>query len=588
VKHRTKLALLGGALIVLATLAAYWPALRGGFIWDDDAYVTNNPLLTAPDGLKDIWFSKHKQSQYFPLAFTTLRLEHALWGLNPLGYHLVNVLLHGINALLAWAVLRRLAVPGAWLAAAIFALHPVQVESAAWITEIKNVQSTLFYLLALLAWIKCVGESSVHSPQSSGLGLQSHPSLRSYGGQAAIGNRQSMVWYGLTLVFYALALFSKTTACTFPAAMVLTLWLRKQPVRWQRVLQIAPFVLMGLAMGLVSIWWEAHLGNYQERFAVKFGLIEQLLIASRALWFYLGKLAWPTDLAFSYPRWEINPHDPAQYLWGAGCIAVALFLWTRRRRFNRGVAAAPVFFAATLFPMLGFFPLYTFYYTFVADHYQYLACLGPIALFAAGLSWLAGKWRASLPVQGAGIVLLLVTLGTLTWRQAGAYQSPETLWRDTLRKNPGSWLAHNNLGMVLAARGDRPEAETHYREAIRLKPDNGDAHYNLANLLFATGRREESAGHYQTAARLIPEDADMRNNLGVALHSLRRTDEAAAQFREAIRLKPKLVGAHFNLGLALETLQRRDEAIEQYREVLRHQPDSAAAKSRLRALGAVP
>jgi hypothetical protein len=213
--------LLGGLLIVLATLAAYWPVFSAGFIWDDDAYVTQNALLTAPDGLKRIWFSAHHQSQYFPLAFTTLRFEHALWGLNPLGYHVVNVALHGVNALLVWAMLRRLALPGAWLAAAIFALHPVQVETVAWITELKNTESTFFYLLAVLAWLAFIGKSS---------------------------------WrlYALTFLLYLLALFAKTTACTMPAVMLLTLWLLKRPIHRQRMIQIAPFVVTGVAMGLFS------------------------------------------------------------------------------------------------------------------------------------------------------------------------------------------------------------------------------------------------------------------------------------------------------------------------------------------------
>src|ERR1700728_3513974 len=153
---RTRVAL-QAALILLGIFIVYFPALHGRFIWDDDMYVTNNPLLTAPDGLRRIWFSQHFQSQYFPLVYTTLRLEHALWGLNSFGYHIVNVLLHGGNALLVWALLQRLAVPGAWLAAAIFALHPVEVESVAWMTELKNTESTLFYLLALLAWLKFIG-----------------------------------------------------------------------------------------------------------------------------------------------------------------------------------------------------------------------------------------------------------------------------------------------------------------------------------------------------------------------------------------------------------------------------------------------
>jgi len=226
----------GGIIIVAAVVLAFMPVFSAGFIWDDDAYVTANPLLTDPDGLKRIWFSAHTQSQYFPLTFTTLRLEYALWGLHPLGYHAVNVLLHCANALLVWALLRRLALPGAWLAAAIFALHPVQVESVAWVTELKNLQSTFFYLLALLAWLRFASEKN-----------------------------RAWRFYMLTLVLYMLALFSKTTACTLPAAMLLVLWLRHEPIGWPRLFQLIPFVVLGAALGAVSVWWEGHLGNYQHR-----------------------------------------------------------------------------------------------------------------------------------------------------------------------------------------------------------------------------------------------------------------------------------------------------------------------------------
>ena len=268
-----------GGLIVLLVFLAYLPALRGGFIWDDDAYVTNNPLLTAPDGLRRIWFTTDSPSQYFPLTYTVFRIEHSLWGFNPAGYHCVNILLHAINALLVWRLLKRLSVPGAWLAAALFALHPVQVESVAWITELKSILSLFFILLTLFCWVEFVGERSKRS------------------------------WYWLALVFYALALFSKTTACTLPAALLLILWLKAKPIGWRRLAQVVPFLAMGLGMGLLTVWWERfHQGTQGKLFSM--GLLERLLVASHALWFYAGKLFWPVNLTFSYPRWAIEPADP--------------------------------------------------------------------------------------------------------------------------------------------------------------------------------------------------------------------------------------------------------------------------------------
>ena len=411
----------GAVLIIVLTVIAYLPALRCGFIWDDDYYVTNNPLLTETDGLRRIWFSMHHQSQYFPLVYTTLRFEYALWGLNPMGYHAVNVLLHSLNALLVWAVLKRLTLPGAWLAAAVFALHPVQVESVAWITELKNTQSTLFYLLALLAWMKFADKETTRPGP----------------------------FYALALLLHALALFCKTTACALPAALALVLWMRNQPIGWRRIAQIMPFLVLGVAMGLVSVWWESCMGHYQEEYFA-FNLLERLLIASRAVWFYAVKLVWPTNLSFSYPRWQVNPRDPLQYVWLIGCAAVALVLWWRRNKWGHGCAGAVIFFVATLSPLLGFIPLYTFRWSFVADHYQYVASIGMITLVVSAgttIAQRAGRWGHDLGTCAAAAVLLV--LGVSTWRQVHVYQDQETLWRDTLTKNPDSWVAHCNLGVVL-------------------------------------------------------------------------------------------------------------------------------------------
>ena len=313
-----------GLLLVVTTLFAYAPAWHAGFIWDDDRYVTENPMLTAPDGLQQIWFSAHRQSQYFPLIYTTFKFERALWGLKPVGYHLVNILVHGLNAGLVWALLRRLAMPGAWLAAAVWALHPVQVESVAWITELKNTQSTLFCLLSVLAWLRFVDPRAVR---------------RGW-------------FYAAALVLQALALFSKTTACTLPAALLLVLWWRGETIGWRRIVQVTPFLLLGVTMGLVSVWWEGHLGNYQESSGAGFGWLERLLIATRALWFYAGKLLWPATLTFSYPQWAINAREPTQYVWLIGSVVVACLLGWQRKWLGRGVIAGVLFFMATLLTVI--------------------------------------------------------------------------------------------------------------------------------------------------------------------------------------------------------------------------------------------
>jgi tetratricopeptide (TPR) repeat protein len=536
-------------LLVVLTFLAYIPALRGGFVWDDDAYVTRNPLLTAPDGLERIWFSAHHQSQYFPLVYTTLRFEHTLWGLRPAGYHFVNILFHALNALLVWVVLRRLALPGSWLAAAIWAVHPVNVESVAWITELKNTQSTLFYLLAVLAWMKFTARET----------------------------GRPWRFYGLALVLQALALFSKTTACTLPAALLLVLWLRKEPIGWRRLVQVAPFLALGVAMGLISVWWEAHLGNYGNELDYSFNGLERLLIATHALWFYVTKLVWPAKLAFSYPRWEIDVRDPRQYTWLIGCVAMALFLWWRRRVLGRAPVAAVVFFVAALSPLLGFIPLYTFRYTFVADHYQYVASIGLIALFAAAVSSRVDTWQLGTTGQCALSVPLLFALGALTWRQAHIYRDAETLWRDTLTKNPRCWMAHLHVGNHLLEQGRVQEAIRHDEQAVEIKPDSAMAHYDLGNALLQAGRIEEAVGHYQEALRIEPGDFKTHTNLGNALQQMGRVPEAAGEYEQALRIKPNDAMVRTDLGIALQQMGRLPEAIREYMWALRIKPDYAEA-----------
>lgn len=564
-----------GLLLILATLAAYWPVFSAGFIWDDDAYVTENTLLTAPDGWSRIWFSAHSQSQYFPLVFTTLRWEYALWGLHPTGYHVVNVCLHLGNALLVWGLLRRLALPGAWLAAAVFALHPVQVETVAWVTELKNTESTMFYLLAVYAWLEFCGG-------------------------------RGRWFYALALGLHALALFAKTTACTLPAALLLALWLKREPVSGRRIWQTLPFLLLGFSLGLLSVWWEKHLGNYELKYHLLGGPVDRLLIATHALWFYTGKIFWPADLTFSYPRWEIHAGDWRQYGWLLACLAVAALVWLGRRsvasqpaiepgqrpvhwervRLGRGPVAALIFFVAALSPMLGFIPLYTFYFSYVADHYQYLACLGPIALIAglAAYFFETVSWPGSHQWQRLLTGLLLCGLGLLTWQQCHAYRNLETLWVDTLEKNPRCWMAHTNLGRLLAQQGKLDEAEAHYRRALAIYSGEASTHYNYGNLLAKTARLEQAIAEYREAIKLAPEKPEAHNNLGFVLNQQHRPDEAIAEYERALFYQPDFAEAYYNLGNALAGEHRMDAAVAAYQRAVRLKPDSALFRKRLQAV----
>jgi protein O-mannosyl-transferase len=576
--------LLAAALLFLVLLA-YWPALHAGFIWDDDRYVTDNAMLTAPDGLRQIWFSPHKQSQYFPLVYTTFRLERQLWGLAPLGYHLVNVLLHGINALLVWAVLRRLAVPGAWLAAAIFALHPVHVESVAWVTELKNIESLFFSLLAVLAWMRFTKGSPWSTPE-----LDSHrnanritephkPDKASPPVPAPLA--PSWVFYALSLLAYLLALFAKTTACTLPAALVLVLWLRRERFNWVRAVQVLPYVLIGLAMGLVSVFWEKHLGNYDPSFQLSTSALERLLISARAYWFYAGKLVWPTGLAFSYPRWNMDPHQALNYLWLLACLLVVVGLvLLRHRPWWRGLAAGVAFFVATLSPLAGWIPNFTFLFSFVADHYQYVASLGLIALVPAAFSLLgkAAGYRVW-PSIASGVLLLL--LGVLTYRQSAAYYDSESLWRDTIAKNPRSWMGHTNLGSALENKGRLLEAREQYEVSLQLNPNDFIAAASLGNVLSMLNRRPEAMQYYRRALQINPKYALAHANLGMALLADLNYAEAISHLRQALDADPEFHQVLLYLGDALRDSGQIPEAVEYYRKAAAALPDQPEPLLRL-------
>ena len=542
-----------GLLLAAVTIFMYQPAWNGGFIWDDDAYVANNELLTAPDGLRRIWFSLDSPSQYFPLVYSTFRIEHALWGLNPTGYHWVNLLLHVANALLVWRLLARLHVPGAWLAGAIFALHPVQVESVAWITERKNVLMGFFFLLTLLAWIAFVDERT----------------------------KRPWRFYALALVLYVLALSAKTTACTLPAALLLILWLQKKPISWQRILQVIPFFFLGLGMGLVTVWWERyHQGTSRALFAF-LSPIERLLIASRAVWFYLSKLIWPSNLTFIYPKWNISPAHPLDYAWLLAGVVLCAVIYFARRYVGRSVEVAAAFFVATLSPVLGFIMLYTFRYTFVADHYQYLASIGPIALASAGVATLAGTFKRSRALILSVAVCLIVILAVLTRRQAAMYGDIEALWRTTLARNPGCWMAHNNLGIVLFQKADTDDAIAHYRTTLEMQPDFWDAEYNLGIALLSKGQVDEAIAHCSNAVRIAPNDPDAQVALGNALLQKERIDDAIVHYQKALSMRPDYFLAHHSLGHAFLEKGEIDAAISHCRAALLIQSENADAHTNL-------
>ncbi|HVN04810.1 MAG TPA: tetratricopeptide repeat protein [Bryobacteraceae bacterium] len=541
--------------IVCATLIAYWPALRGGLIWDDASHITR-PAMQSLHGLWRIWFDLSATQQYYPLLHSTFWIEHRMWGDAVLGYHLTNVLLHAASACLVVLIVRRLTLPGAWLAGMLFALHPVCVEAVAWITEQKSALSGVFYLAAALVYLRF--------DQSR---RRSH--------------------YFLALVLFVLALLSKTVTATLPAALLVVFWWRRGRIDLRRdVLHLAPWLVLGAAAGLFTAWVErTYIGAKGAAFALSFAA--RVLLAGRVIWFYAAKLLWPVDLTFTYPHWTIDTGTWWQYLFPAGVLAVAIGLAVLARK-HRGPLAAFLIFVGTLFPVLGFLNVYPFRFSYVADHFQYLASLALIVPAASVLT--SGLGRRSTMLVPA---ILLLVLGVLTWRQSGDYRDAETLYRATLARNPASWMAHTNLGVVLA---DTPskllEAIGEYRAALRLNPDDAQTHADLANALARTpGGLSEAVDQYRAALRLKPESVQTHSDLGVVLSQMPgRLPDAVAEFRAALRLNPNFAEAHHNLGVALTQMPgRMPDAIAEFQAALRIDPDYADARENLaRTLAQTP
>lgn len=511
-------------------------------LWDDDQHVTSRELQSV-DGLRRIWFDIGATQQFYPVVYSAFWLEHRLWGDDTLGYHVVNVVLHAGSAFLLALILRRLSVPGAWLAAALFALHPVYVESVAWMTELKNTLSGVFYLAAMLAYLRF--DASRRLPA-----------------------------YALAAALFVLALLSKTVTATLPMALLVVFWWQRGTISWRRdVLPLVPFVVVGVAGGLTTAWIERSLlGARGAEF--QFSLVERFLIAGRAIWFYLATLAWPTNLIFVYPRWEISQATWWQYLFPAGVAVLVAVAWLARKR-SRAPLAALLLFCGTLFPVLGFFNVYPFRFSFVADHFQYLASAAVIVLFSAAVVTLAGRWHVRPAVAtGAAAVVLGSVLAPLTWAQSLQYAGAETLYRMTLRANPSCWLARVNLGILLV--DDRPdEAEPNFREALRLRANLPEGHYNLGCILHRRGQLEEARFQYTEALRLSPALAEAHNNLGDVLRRTGRLEDAIREGEAAIRLAPKSAEARYTLGLSLQDSGRFDDAIAQFTEAVRLGLDGA-------------
>lgn len=604
----------GALLLVALTVLAHLPALRNGTVWDDDDVVFANPLVHAPDGLRRFWLAT-STPDYFPLSSTVQWIEWRLWGENPRGYHAVNLGLHALTALVLWRVLARLAVPFPWVAAAVFAVHPVTVASVAWISELKNVLSLCLAATALLAY------------------------LRFEDG----GMRRD---YALALVAFTLALLAKTSVVMLPILLLLLAWYRRRRIAVADLRHAAPFFALALVAGLATIRFQHNaIGVADVR---PEGVLSRVAAAGWVVWFYLGKDLLPLDLSMIYPRWRVDAGWLPAWLPLLGVGALCAVAWRRRDGWGRPLLVALGSFVIVLAPVLGLVAMCFHQHSLVSDHLQYVALIVPIALVVGSSAALVRRY-ANGKTAALVAAVTLVALSALTWQRARVFANEWTLWTDTIAKNPSAWgahhglgdvlaragrfeeamryerealrlnpdaaEAHNNLALALASQGDLEGAETHYREALRLnsayaeaynnlgvvlarsgRNDEAEAHYrqalslngayveahsNLGNLLVRNGRVDDGTSHLALAARLAPNRAELHNNLGIALGAQGRHEAAIAEYEGALRLAPTLAQAHYNLGGSLLHLRRFREAATEYRQALLIDPTLQPAQQGL-------
>ena len=540
------------ALVLIATtFLAYEPAWNGKPIWDDEIHITA-PHLRSLGGLARIWTDASAAPQYYPLLHTIFWIEYKLWNDAVVPYHLVTIFFHALLALLIWRLLQQLNVPGAWFAAAIFALHPVHVESVAWFSEIKNTLSGVFAAAAMLFYLRYDEDRTLQT-------------------------------YFSAFALFALGLMTKTAVVALPAVLLIVFWWKRGSLRLRRdIFPLSPFFALGIVAAVVTVWVEQKFcADHGEIF--NFSIIDRCLIAGRLFWFYLGKIFWPANLSLIYSSWTIDSSTWWQYLFPISAIALLLACWFMRNR-SRAPLTVLLCFAGFLFPVLGFFNLSFFMSTsegaphsavFRADHFQYLADIPVIAFACAGGVRLwqrsAGSARAILSVSAAAIVLLFACLTTA---QSRTYRDTETCFRNVVAKNPNSPTAHNNLGNVLRRNGAFDQAVEQYRQAIQIDPTYQFARVNLGVTLVQKGEPASAIPLLQEALRKNPNDPKASYGLGSALAQTGWPDEAIICYKHALALQPDFVDAHTNVANLLLERGDSENAMLHYRKAVELQPNS--------------
>jgi protein O-mannosyl-transferase len=533
---------LGALCIFVLVLVVYWPALWGGFVWDDQLLVARNPLVTGEAKPGSIWFQMD-----FPLTVIAFWLQWLAWGAKPFGYHAVNIALHALNAVLLWRLLARLRVPGAWLAGILFAVHPICVASVAWISELKNTLSLTFYLASLY----CYARNLKPSPK----------------------------WYALSLLAFLIALLSKTSTVMLPMVLLGMRWWQRQPLGLRDLLRLGPFFLLSIAFGGMTVWFQTH-GLLKGVAAQTEGFWARLAAAGWASWFYLGKALLPINLNLMYPRWTVDAAAPVSYLPLLLLAALFVLLWCYRATWARHPLFALFCFVVTLLPVLGFVDMYFLNISRVSDHFQYLPITALIALAAAALcnpKLLSAFPRLQdAPLRNVAIAGIILAFSFLTLQRARVFATDEGLWRDTLARNPDAWSAHNNLGCILAEKGELEAAAQHFEASLGIKRDNAQAHENLGQIRSIQGHTAEAQAHLESVLKIKPNDAQAHRLLANCLASENKNQEALLHFSEALRLAPD-ADTRLEFASLLQRTGNTRQALAELRQVLAAQPDMPAA-----------
>ncbi len=496
-----------GALGIVALIfVVYRPILPGTFVMDDARLIgADNPLVNGNLTPWTIWFQTD-----FTLATFGWWVEGLVFGNNPAGYHVVSLALQCGSAIFLWRLLARLKIPGAWLAAAVFAIHPVCVNSVARVAELKNTLSLPFYLFSFWGYLHY--ETLALYPQTGGQSVNQRLC------------RRATLWFAVSLIAYVLALLAKTTVVMLPVVMIFCAAWQRGRITRRDVLHTGPYFILALAFGLMTVWFQKHQALVTAGQALQpASFAERLAGAGQDFWFYLGKALLPVNLSVVYYRWTIDAGALSSYLPDVLVCAIFILFWRFRRSWGRHALFGMGCYAITLLPALGFFDAQFLTMWRVSDHLQYMPMIAVVALVAAGYAILLRN-KTVFRSAAAG---LLLTLAVLTFSRAQVFSTEEGLLHDTIKKNPEAWAAHNDLGVILAKRGNVTEAMNHFSTSLQFNPANADAHLNLAHALTLQGKFEEAQQQLMAADQIKPYDPAVHREFARLL-------EAQGKYQEAI------------------------------------------------------